>query len=328
VLRNLIYAAESHSLTGPPEAGKTLVLLDLLLAAMRFEYPVMLYDHESGPRHIGQLLNALGADPAMVSKFLTYVPYPQTKWREPDVIDMQARVAQVEPKIVAFDSLGEMLARNGADENKPADVMNFCERVFVPLTQPPFGCGVIVTDHDAKGGEDRFSRYGRGTGAKLGKFEVALKLEPVEPFSRDMDGRIKLTVTKDRPGCLFRWWDIAVTRQPVLALTYGKGRPPLKRGEEGVSPAKLALLAVITDKPATIKRVGDRYGKANGHFLRRNTISTHLNELAALGYVERIGAESGTEALWVRRDPSASLADAGEDPGGWGQGTVGAEMNR
>jgi hypothetical protein len=324
VLADLIYGGKLHSVAGAPESGKTIICLHLMLAAMAKGHRVILFDHETGPDQIGDLLRAFGADPDMVADLMTYVPFPQTTWRDADVARMHDMAAALRPAIVGFDSFGEMLAANGAKEIDSGEVTRFANRVFMPLATD-LNCGVIITDHDAKGGEQGgFSRYARGSTAKLGKVDVAIKLEAVKPFSRDSDGMLRLIVTKDRPGCLYRTWEVAVTRNP-LSLSFTRTKPT---GNGEMSPAKAGMLAALTDNPLTIKQLVDRFAHAVGHGLRRETASRMLNELLAEGLCDRLDQGNGVEALWSK--PAGDTLDTVLPPeppeddgtGGWGPDSI------
>jgi hypothetical protein len=298
VLRNLIYGGKLHSIGGPPEAGKTILLLWLMLAMMSYGRPAMLFDHETGPEQVSDLLRAMGADPDMIAELFTYVAFPETGWHDPDLSAMHELIADRRPAIVSFDSLGEMLGANGSDENKAGDVTRFANRVFLPITRR-YGAAVIFTDHDAKGSEGAApSRYSRGTTAKLGKTDVQIKMAALHPFSRDEDGALTLTVTKDRPGCLRRHWEIAVTRDP-LTLSFRPGRPPAPGGG-GMSPAKAKILDVLNEDPVNIRRLVDRIAEKYGHGLHRVTVNNILRELADDGLADKLDGGPGREALWIK----------------------------
>jgi hypothetical protein len=330
VLANLIYAGKTHSISGPPEAGKTILCLHLMMTAMALGRPVVLFDHETGPEQISDLLRSFGADPKLVDKLLTYVPFPATGWRDVDVTRMHDMVSAIQPAIVTFDSFGEMMAANGADENRAGDVVRFANRVFAPITRlatgnrrPP---AVIITDHDAKpSASGAGDRYARGSTSKLAKLDVAIKLTPVRPFSRDNDGLVQLMISKDRLGCLHRHWEIAVTRFP-LAMTFrktsapkGKSTGPVPPGPEGMPPAQRKLLDVVNNEPAGIKVLTDRVAEKYGHGFKRPTVSDAMNALLEAKLVDRLDGGPGREALWLL--PGGSLEDVVGPAADWEPGS-------
>jgi hypothetical protein len=306
-LAGLIYGHRLHTISGEPESGKTITALWLALQLIAWQRPVVLIDEEAGKEQTEDLLYAMGADPETVPKFLHYYSFVQDNWLHQRTRDyLHKELAEIGPALAIFDSSAAMMASSHVNENDPGEVRRFWNVVLGPVARER-DCSVLVIDHDAKGGAD--TRYSRGTGDKLAVVDVAIKMAVVEPFSRDQDGRLTATITKDRLGCLWRSYAVAVTRNP-LNLTWDK-RKPQPRGGNGEGLA--ALQAALTDTPQSTNQLNDRIKAAGGFPLRRETMSRYLAELEARELAEctDTGGGRGNPALWCRTAPARPAPQGG-----------------
>jgi AAA domain len=309
LLEGLIYRGKFHAISGAPESGKTVLALHLAVMAMARGGPVVLIDHEAGAHQTGDILRSFGADPPTLAKLFHSFAFPDVSYRDHELADLHEYLDHVRPVLVIFDSLGEMLAANGADENRAPDVIRFANRVILPVMQADYQAAVIVTDHDSKDGGG--TRYSRGSGGKLGKTDVTMKVAALSPFSHYQDGKLSLIVTKDRAGWLHRWWEIAVCHNP-LGLTFTHSKPPSGGGSD-LSPAEVKILAALTTEPQPTADVLDRLHDMQGHYLKRETMSRGLNRLVDLGLADR--ASEGREALWFLPDPLGAIRAPAVDEG-------------
>lgn len=291
----LLYAGGLHTITGPPDAGKTFVALSWMLQLLRDGHTVMFLDEEGGADLTAEKLLALGTTEADVCQF-RYIPFPGRAWSTGDVLMLRARVDDTRPALILWDSAAVFLARAGLDENAAADVTRFWTDVLQPLARE-HGAAVLVIDHDTKSGEA--SRYARGSGSKLAATDVAWKLEALRPFSRDQDGVLRLTVAKDRRGWLARAHRITVTRNP-LAFTLGDDTGAGATDPDDMPPARRKLLEALTAEGQTARQLVDAIAKRHGHGLTRQTVSRELGTLADAGLADRTDQGPGHPALWLR----------------------------
>lgn len=213
--KDMLYRSAVHTLSGPPDSGKTTLACWWMLHEVRAGGSVLFLDEEGGKEIITEKFQALGAQ---IGERIAYAPFPSRTWGPGDLAELDELLMQRKPTLVAWDSAAAFLARAGLDENSAADVTRFYSRVLARCARH-FGATVIVIDHDTKNSEP--SRYARGSGAKLAATDVAYKIEPVKPFSREEDGTSKLTVTKDRRGWLDRNREVAfATSGIILSLTF------------------------------------------------------------------------------------------------------------
>jgi hypothetical protein len=192
----MLYRGGVHTLTGPPDCGKTTLACWWMLQEIRNGGRVLFLDEEGGREVVAEKFQALGAMPG---ERIAYVPFPGRAWADADVWMLTAITDEHKPTLITWDSSAAFLARAGLDENAAADVTKFYARVLMPGARQA-RAAVLALDHDTKSTEP----LRRGSGAKLAATDVAYKLDPVKAFSRDSDGLSRLTVTKDRRGSLRR----------------------------------------------------------------------------------------------------------------------------
>jgi hypothetical protein len=296
---DLLYAGGLHSISGPPDAGKTTVSLWWLLQHVRGGNDVMFLDEEGGAELVAEKLIALDATPEEAAR-IRYYPFPARTWGSYDVILLREAVTETRPGLILWDSSAAFLARAGLDENAAADVTRFWSQVLTPLARE-HRATVLVVDHDPKDGAA--SRYSRGSGAKLAACDAQFKADMVQPFSRTQNGVLRLTVTKDRRGWLHRWWEIGIETGgggiKVRFTETTEDGTMVGAASPGLTPAETKVRAALDTEPVTIAGLTDRIAAIYGHGLTRETVSKALNKLARLGLAERYSLGAGKSALWA-----------------------------
>lgn len=292
-----LYRGAVHTLSGPPDCGKTTLACWWMLQAVREEGGVLFLDEEGGREIVTEKFQALGAKPG---ERIGYVAFPSRSWAAEDVAMLSAALDERKPAIVAWDSSAAFLARAGLDENAAADVTRFYAQVLT-LAARRHDAAVLVIDHDTKSSEP--SRYSRGSGAKLAATDVAYKITPVTPFSKADSGMSRLTVAKDRRGWLDRAHEVvfladgSVDVPLTVSISAATGQPG--PGQPDMPPARAKLLAVLDFTPATVRELVDRVEKANGHGLKRETASRELNALLVDGLADHIEQGIGKPTFWM-----------------------------
>lgn len=297
-----LYGGYVHSLSGPPDCGKTTLALWWALAVLRAGAPVFALDDESGPEVTVERMLALGAQPDELAG-LAYYPFPGRAWRDADVIALRAEIEAVRPALLVADSMSAMLAAGGRDEDRAGDVRRFIQAVLLEPARH-YRHAALCTDHMRKDGVG--GRYARGSGDKLAAVDVAYVMAPVKPFHRAASGLARLTVTKDRRGYLHRDHELRMTADAAGL------RPEIvevEPGPAGMPPARAKLLGVLRaadGRPLTVREIVDRVAAEHGHGLGRQTVSTELNALAAAGLADRLDHGTGRAAEWIYTDPEVS----------------------
>jgi len=309
----MLYAGMVHCLAGEPGGGKTTLAAWLMLTHIRDGGRAMLLDEESGEDLILERLLDMGFTPdELRPPVFSYVPFPGRGWNLADIAQLHDRLAERKPGIVAWDSTAEFLSIADRDENSATDVTAFWKRVLKPCARE-YGAAVLAIDHTGKGAEH--GGYGRGSGAKKAASDVQFMVETVRPFSRQQDGLLRLTTKpgKDRRGRLPLRVDIHVRAGTVLTLEAAEAAAELP-GARDMSPGKAKLLealgAIGGGLPVTSTQLVDWIAARHGHGLKRQTVSTYLNELEREGLADSLEQGTGKPKLWT-----ATRRDEAED--GW-----------
>jgi hypothetical protein len=289
---DLLYLGAVHTLSGPPDCGKTTLAVHWMLQAVRQHGSVLFLDEEGGRAIVAEKFQSLGARPG---ERIGYIQFPSRTWDAVDVAMLNDVVRERRPTIVAWDSSAAFLARAGLDENSAADVSGFFSRVLTPIARL-HGAAVLVIDHDTKSGEP--SRYARGSGSKLAATDVAFKIAPARPFSKGESGAATLVVTKDRRGWLHRSFDTAfIASANMLNLTVRITQTVPDVDNPDLAPAEQKILGVLAIEPRSIPEITDRVAQEHGHGLRRETVSKALNKLMRMGLADKLVTGQGHD-LW------------------------------
>jgi hypothetical protein len=291
---DLLYAAGLHSISGPPDCGKTTIALWWVLRHVRTGQPVVFLDEEGGAELAAEKLIALGATPEE-AELIRYFPFPARAWSAYDVIVLRELLDDLKPGVVLWDSSAAFLSRAGLDENSASDVTKFWAQVLTPIARE-HGIAVLVIDHDTKNGEA--SRFARGSGAKLAATDVAFKVSITQAFDRTTNGVLRMQVTKDRRGWLHRFWEIGVNTGNGMRIVFTETAEDGAAEPVKLSPAAQKVQAVLTGEPSTIAAITDRLAARFGHGLKRETVSRCLGELAQSGLAQKFDPGSGRAAFW------------------------------
>lgn len=293
---DLLYAGGLHSITGPPDSGKTTIALWWMIEHVRAGRTVAFLDEEGGAELTAEKLIALGTTPDEAGR-IRYFPFPARSWTSYDVIVLRELLDDLKPGIVLWDSSAAFLSRAGLDENSAADVTRFWARVLTPIARE-HGAAVLVIDHDGKSTEG--SRFARGSGAKLAACDVAFKVSIGQPFSRTANGALRLEVTKDRRGWLHRHWEIGVNTGFGMRLVFTETEEDQEGvpAEQKLTPADKKVQEALTGTPSTTREITDRIVATHGHGLKRQTVSESLNKLLRRGAADRLDQGTGKSALW------------------------------
>jgi len=299
---------------GEPAAGKSWLTTEGSRQGMVAGERVAVLDYEGSERTWAERFNELAVAPATTSELLIY--------RRPGAISphiVARALMRDRPSLVIVDSLAAALAEHDKSENEAADVLWFLRHLCRPLATA--GAAVVVIDHVTKDQASR-GKWGRGSGAKLGEFDVGYTLELVEPFARGHNGSSILRIAKDRHGV------IGPEGKVAAEIRFGSNIGGRFRVE--LSPPSTAQV-VPWDGPtecmAAVRRVLEEGGleqttskllaalKVIGLSFRRTTVQEAADRLArspAEPITVRIGARS---ARWYRFDPDAVVLDlTAEEP--------------
>jgi hypothetical protein len=281
LFHGLLYRGMLHSLAGPPDCGKSTLAHRAALQLLREGEAVVMLDEEGGREVVAEKFLALGASPAEL-KLLYYVEFPSRSWDEADRAGLAELLGRVQPVLVVVDSAGAFMAVAGRDENWAADVGPFYRLLLGAARE--HHTAVLVLDHVPK--NEHTGRYARGSGAKLQIVDVAFMVEAVRPFSRQQDGLLSLTVTKDRRGYLHRQHEIKVITEggplalEIAAVTEVAAGDPRTAALPPATRKVYEVLVTAQPDSLTVAAIGDLLPTRFGHSLKPSTIREALNALA------------------------------------------------
>lgn len=182
-----------HRISGPPGGGKTRLGYWDVLQRVRSGERWSVFDKEMGPPRYKQAMIQLGATPDDLSR-IDYIDTPNSI--TPDLIKhgralIRSIVSRGSTGIL-YDSQTPFLAACGISENDPQGVRDWTVSACSGI-----GCAIII-DHTGHADDSR----GRGTSDKGAGCDADMYLKVLSPFKIGQDGKISLTVNKDRSGTL------------------------------------------------------------------------------------------------------------------------------
>ena len=190
----LFYRGRINSLFGESGGGKTWVALAAIVERLRAGEHVLLIDYEDTPAGIVERLILLGATVDEIAR-LTYVNPATGIGLGIDALER----ADIPWTLAVIDSTGEAMAAGGIDPNGDADVARWFA-VIKHLIRLPSQPAVCVLDHTPK---DREAPSAFAIGSQRKRAAVtgaAYRVDTLKEPAKGRDGRLKLTVAKDRLG--------------------------------------------------------------------------------------------------------------------------------
>ena len=192
----LFYAGKINGLIGESESGKTWVALMAVTQALAIGEPVLYLDFEDTAAAIISRLQLLGATPAHLATF-SYIS-PDEHFGVMQHRDLSEHVAATQPRLVILDGYNAAMTMLGLNLIDNTDIYKFALTLLRPLKKT--GAAVVTIDHVTKNKEGR-GAFAIGGQAKRSDVDgCALLVEVIQPFGKGMAGKLRLTVSKDRPG--------------------------------------------------------------------------------------------------------------------------------
>ena len=189
----LLYARRFNSIFGEPGGGKSWVALMAIIAAIRENGRVVLWDFEDRPQTTAERLHAMGASDVAESPNLVYVT-PGMAEDELAMLDLAKWLNNPGPGLIVIDS-----AEAAGAPSDGAPVLLWLEQFVNRFLRK--NIGVLVVDHVAKRREDR-PKGQIGSQRKLAAVDGAALYVSGQVWSKSTAGTIRLRVDKDRPGDL------------------------------------------------------------------------------------------------------------------------------
>ena len=208
--KHLLYAGKLNWLAAPPEAMKSFTMLLACIQEMiDHNRPVVYVDFEDDQHTVSERLYKIAVGMGlsddmvldMVTRLFHYIP--RGKAFEIRLRTMILKVVQKGGVLVIIDGCATAMALANLNENDNSDVNKWISSVCYPLTNA--GAAVVVIDHVVKNnqpGSGGFAqRSARGAGSKLAAVSgTALIFDVKEAGGAFTEGKVEITVSKDRPG--------------------------------------------------------------------------------------------------------------------------------
>lgn len=193
----LFYAGKVNALLGESESGKSWVALMTCKEVLENDGDVLYLDFEDSAAGIVGRLLALGVDGDTIREHFQY-SNPEESLNPIAQIDLAELMIDRDFSLVVVDGVNAAMTLFGFDMISNPDCIKFSQILLKPLARR--GAAVVAIDHVSK------SREGRGKGGIGGQAKrammtgCALFVDPQEPFGKGLNGRLKLTIDKDRAG--------------------------------------------------------------------------------------------------------------------------------
>jgi hypothetical protein len=197
----MFYAGKENAIYGATEAGKDMLLAEIVSQALDFGQSVCWIDFEEGDEiDIANRLREMGASrDAVCDQWLFRFSTPEDVEAAQDSV-YDAIKHQCE--LVIFNGLQSAYGLFGWELFDPNSPVMFRRGFITKLVKK--GCCVITTDHVTKVNADtrnNVSRYAAGGITKLNWVTgAAYMIEAIDPIIRGAVGRSRIILTKDRPG--------------------------------------------------------------------------------------------------------------------------------
>jgi hypothetical protein len=206
---NLVYPGRTHQFAGESESCKTWAALLTVKQVLEAGDHVLWVDFEDDDRGIVSRLRTLNVTPDHIRHRFTYIRPDEPlhdKHGNPTAGNLAFGLALVERhyELAVVDGVTEAMTTEGLDLMSNADIATWIRRVPKRIIRET-GAAVIVIDHVTKSSEGR-GRYAIGGQHKLaGLTGAAYTFDVTKRLSRatggePMEGAVKITVMKDRPG--------------------------------------------------------------------------------------------------------------------------------
>lgn len=211
----LLYQGLTHAFNGESESGKSFIAQAICTQLISQHEPVLYLDFESDALTLASRLKQMDATNEDIVNYFAYVA-PQTPHtnrgkngqimagNQALALEVFELLLAVKWRLVVIDGVDAALTTYGMDANSANDVWAWAQELPKKLADKT-GAAILMIDHVVKNKELR-GRYAGGSNAKLNAITGATYLiEPITRIGRGLNGDIKITLVKDRPGGLRRY---------------------------------------------------------------------------------------------------------------------------
>lgn len=194
--KGLFYPGQVNGIHARDGVGKSWIALFAAAQELWDGHTVVWVDFEDpNPATIIERLRSLGfGDDTILAQFRYLSPKVPSG---SEAIELLLQAVDDAVTLVVVDSIGEAFGLDGINENNDNEVTPWLRQVLRPIAQA--GPAVLSIDHSTNANDDPL----RPSGSKRKRAAVTghqCAVEPVEPFTKDQGGSVRLRCAKDRHG--------------------------------------------------------------------------------------------------------------------------------
>lgn len=295
----LLVRGRIHMLYGEPESGKTIIALSWALQAIARGQRVLYIDEESGIPAVAGLLRDMGADAELVDSLIHYFPFPDIDGDR--YAALLAYADELQPDLVLFDSLTDMLAAAGLDENSGIEVTSWMNEIATAIARREYLPAVVLIDHVPKDTEN--VRYSVASRAKKAKSDVLWYVRKIADFDRESTARVELERHKNRPGVLPKKVTYTIGGQggTLVCRPFDVSQDVV----ESQHPMAPQFLQILAEKGPCGRREMEQF--LGG--VSKDTVFRVANELEKTGRIQRVGATTNLRYQLVASDELLVASD-------------------
>jgi hypothetical protein len=194
---HLLYPQRINALYGESGSGKTWVAMAAAAQTIAKGQRVLFLDFEDHPGSVTDRMRMLGCDNAQLIDLFTYIS-PVMPYSDRAGHYLEQLIITTNVELCIIDSTGEAVSMDGINPNADEEIAAWFRRVPRRLTRA--GATVLLLDHVPKSNESN-KRFAIGSQRKLAAIDGAsYRVDATTPPAKGMEGKLKLTVAKDRHG--------------------------------------------------------------------------------------------------------------------------------
>jgi hypothetical protein len=273
----LFYPQRINALYGESGSGKTWVAMTTAAQQIAKGNRVLFLDFEDHPGSVTDRMRQLGcADTQLIEQF-TYIS-PVMPFTERAGHYLETLIITLNISLCIIDSTGEAVSMDGINPNADEEIAAWFRKVPRRITRA--GATVLLLDHVPKSNESN-KRFAIGSQRKLAAIDGAsYRVDAITPPAKGMEGKLKLTVAKDRHGN----YQHGATVANITVTDTQSGVHVTVTDPDHMQP---------NDIMETISRTLGMGSQTQNGLLDackphpRRQVTTTLEEMIALGYVER-----------------------------------------
>lgn len=264
----LFYPGRVNGLYGEPGKGKTWIALAVVAEQLAAGHAVAWIDLEEPAHGIVARLLALGV-PAqtIVERFAHFAPEEPIR----NAHGLAQVLADLAPALAVIDSTGEALAVEGLGPNNDDEVARWFQ-TWPRWIATHTGAGVIVIDHVVKDETTRGLWPGGSQRKKAAINGSAFMAATIAELGRGVEGRLKLTTSKDRQGHHRpgkRAGQFVLDARDPDHIRWAVEAPEAESGDEGFKPTVYMhrVAEYLAEQTDTVSKEQIRKGVTgkNGH---------------------------------------------------------------